>query len=369
MSDERVEESDPRAGPVAPSPDDVDGSPPSGGTSASIPRVGEAIGGAFDLAIGGSRQVRAVSVYCGILILAFAGPAIVLFLAVARDLGLDETVRLIADPQSSFGAPELPEVGMIRLALVVAVFGSFAVLIEGQILVAAVLGAVATGRRLVLRDALRLSRRVFWPVLGTAILVGLTGLAAELLVELILQPRTVAALETSLIAQIIASVVATAPFAFWMAGIVIGGVGPIESLKRSVRIASSRWRLALLVASAGSVLSIIQLFAFSAGFDLLARLAQALGLDVEGAPTNALLTGAITVAGVVAASSLLVTIAALVAAPQIYVFIRMTGYSAGLDRAVTGAHPSAAPTRIVTRPMLALIGFGVFIAVLGLTAL
>ena len=292
-----------------------------------------------------------------------------LFLAVARDLGVEETLTLIAGPQSPFGAPELPEVALIRLALVVAVFGSFAVLIEGQILVTAVLGAVATGRRLVLRDGLRLSRRVFWPVLGAAILVGLAGVVAEFLIELIVQPRTVPAVQASLIAQIIASAIVTAPIAFWMAGIVIGGVGPIETLKRSVRIASARWRLALLVASAGSVLAIIQLFAFSAGFDILARLSQALGLDVEGAPTNALLTGAITVAAVVAASSLLVTIAALVAAPQVYVFVRMTGYSAGLDRAFPGADPIGPPTRIVTRPMLALIGFGVFLAVLGLMAL
>jgi hypothetical protein len=362
-------DTDPLAGTADPAVNQVDGSLPAAGASASVPGVGEAIGGAFDLAVGGSRQVRAVSVYCGLLVLAFAGPAIVLFLAIARDHGVEETITLIAAPQSPFGAPELPEVAMIRLALVVAVFGSFAVLIEGQILVTAVLGAVATGRRLVLREALRLSRRVFWPVLGAAILVGLVGRAAEFLIELIIQPRTVPALQATLVAQIIATAIVTAPFAFWTAGIVIGGVGPIETMKRSVRIAATRWRLALLVASAGSVLSIIELFAFAAGFDLLARLAQALGLDVEGAPTNALLTGAITVAGVVAASSLLVTIAALVAAPQVYVFVRMTGYSAGLDRALPGADPSGQPTRIVTRPMLALIGFGVFLAVLGLIAL
>jgi hypothetical protein len=335
-----------------------------------IPGVRETISGALDLAVGSSRRVRTLSVYCGLLVLALVGPALILIVAIVRDVdSLMVALDLAFGPRMPFDPPEPAFIVLLRMSLVGAVFGVFAVLIEGQILVTAALGAAASGRVLELPDLLRLSRRVFWPVLGAALLVGFLGRASEIAIETILRPRTVPAMQSVYVVQIVTTALVTAPFAYWMAGIVIGGVGPIESLKRSVRIAARRWRLSILVASAGAVLGLVEIFALGAGLDLVTRLASVFGLDIEGSAGSAIAATLVTLAGIVAASSLLVTIAALVAAPQVFVFLRMTGYSGGLDRATAPDAPGGRRTRLVTRPMLAVIGFGVLAAVAGAASL
>jgi hypothetical protein len=49
----------------------------------------------------------------------------------------------------------------------------------------------------------------------------------------------------------------------------------------------------------------------------------------------------------------------------VFVFLRMTGYSAGLDRATADTRPP----RLVTWPMRILIAVGGIFAILGLTSL
>ena len=79
----------------------------------------------------------------------------------------------------------------------------------------------------------------------------------------------------------------------------------------------------------------------------------------------AIVSGILVLACVVAIGSLLVTIAALVAAPQVYVFLKLTGYSAGLDRAHVPTDGRERPPRLVTRPMLVLIGLGALAGLAG----
>jgi len=336
---------------------------------AAPPRIGESIGGAFDLAVGASRQVRSASIYCGLLILTLAGPPLVLVLSLIRREGGIDTFGLIDGSQLGFGQFDQTGLTMLRLGLFCAIVGAFAVFLEGQIVVTAMLGAVAAGRRIGVHDALQLSRDVFWPVLGASILVGILGRVIDWIVEALLRPTTVSAIQGVAVVQFVVTAIVTAPFSFWLAGIVIGGVGPVETLKRSVRIAVARWRLAILVAAAGSVLSIIELFGFLAGADLIVRLFGVLGLDIGGTPMNAIVTSLVLLAGLVATSSLLITIAALVAAPQVYVFVRMTGYTAGLNRARRDPRPGEPRTRLITRPMLGLIAFAVIVSLAGLTSL
>ena len=171
------------------------------------------------------------------------------------------------------------------------------------------------------------------------------------------------------IAGILAAALVVMPFAFHQSGIILGGVGAIEALRRSTRIARARWRLALLVALAGAVVSFIEVFALGAGLDLVVRIASAAGLGLDGSVPTALVTVALVLVCVVAIGSLLVTIAALIAAPQVFVFLRMTGYSAGLDRARVVTDGSERPPRMVTRPMLALIVFGVVAGIAGVLSL
>ena len=99
-------------------------------------------------------------------------------------------------------------------------------------------------------------------------------------------------------------------------------------------------------------------------------MAGAAGLGFDGSPPAAIITGFIVLVGVVAIGSLLVTIAALVAAPQVYVVPaddRLLGRAG--PRAAVADRGIVRPTRLVTRPMLALIVLGVLAGLAGVLSL
>jgi hypothetical protein len=336
-------------------------------TPAKPPRVGETIGGAFDLALSASARVRRASIYIGILTVAVVGPAVILFLAIVRDLGgLEEALAIFAG--QSFIPDDSGAFTMFGLATFVAFIGLIAVAFEGQIMAMAIVGGAATGRPIGLRRSLRLSRRVFWSVVGAAILVGILEQVVTYLTAAIVG-RSTGDSEAATIVEVAAAGLATMPFGFYQAGVILGGVGAIEALRRSIRIARARWRLALVVALAGIVLSYIEVFALGAGLDLVLRFAEAAGLSIDGTVPVATLTVILILACVVAVGSLIVTIAALVAAPQVFVFLKMTEYSAGLDRAMGQVGDVAPrPPRLITLPMLGVIGVGILCAFVGLSA-
>ena len=334
-----------------------------------VPGVGETISGALDLALSSSRTIRRASLYIGLLSVALAGPAIVVFLAIVRELGgPEETLAVMSGQQDFVTSWVTRSVSWLGLSAGLAFLGVIAVAFEAQILAVAIVGGTATGRPIGVRAALRLSRRVFWLVLVAAVLVAILERVVTTATEALMVGATDSeALATT--AMIVAGALVTMPFGYYQAGIVLGEVGPGEALKRSTWITRARWRLAILVASAGVVLSIVEIFALGAGLDLVARFVGATGLGIEGSAATALVTVAVVLACVVAVGSLVVTIAALVVAPQVFVFLRITGYSGGLDRARPAAEGSGRPTRLVTRPMLALIALTVLAALAGLLTL
>jgi hypothetical protein len=350
---------------LEPAPDEQPPPPAQPAVRAKAPSVGQSISGAFDLALAGSRQVRRASLYVAVLTLALLGPATVLFMAIVRDQGsLEAALSLVAGP-ASFGRTEQDAVTFFKFSFFCGVFGLLAILVEAQIIVAAILGGVATGKRIGIRGSLRLSRSVFWRVFAASFLVGVLGSVAGLILINVLDPTSLGELQGAQIWAIVVQIAVAAPFAYSLAGIVVGGVGPIESLKRSIRIAAARWRLAFLIALAGAVIGVIQDFALGAGFDVVSRIATAAGLGLDGSIEVAIFTGLLILATVMAIGSLLVTVTALIVAPQVFVFLRMTGYSAGLDRATADTRPP----RLVTWPMRILIAVGGIFAILGLTSL
>lgn len=332
------------------------------------PGVGETVTGALDLALAASRRVRRASIYIGIITLALAGPAAVLFLALIRHAGsFDDAIAMFDTGVVDPGATQA--LTLAGIASFVALVGLIGITLEGQIMAAAIVGGAATGRRIGLRRSLRLSRLVFWRVFGAAFLVGVVDRVVTLATAAILGGSTGDS-EAATIVEVAVSGLVTLPFGFYQAGIILGGVGAVEALRRSVRIASARWRLALVVALAGIILGYIEVFALGAGLDLVLRFADAAGLGFDGSVPVATVSVVLVLACIVAVGSLIVTIAALVAAPQVFVFVRMTGYSAGLDRAMAPPTGSAAkPPRLVTLPMLGVIALGFLCAVLGLATL
>lgn len=336
------------------------------------PTVGETMSATFDLLAASSRRIRRASIYVGLVALALLGPATLLALLLIRsEGGLDEALRVFV-PQRAFDPNYEPGLSNVfGLTVFTAGFGGFALLFDMQIVAMAILGGAAVERAIGLRDGLRLARQVFWPVLGAAILVGIVREVVDRAILTIARPTTPGAADATFVAQLVGETIALAPFAYFLAGVVIGGVGSVETLRRSIRIARTRWRLALLVAATGTVVSLIQVFALGAGLDLAARFASTLGLGLDGSAVTATITVVVVLAGIVALGSLLATVTAMIAAPQVVVFLRMTGYSTGLARswpAPAGLGPTDR-TRLVTRPMVVLIAIGVIAAGLGVLEL
>jgi hypothetical protein len=337
-------------------------------TAAKPPGIGETVSGSLDLALAASRRVRRASIYVGIVTLALAGPVAILFLALVRHAGsFEEAVAMFERPFPDPGATQA--MSLIGIASLIAAVGLIGILVEGQIMATAIVGGAATGRQIGLRRSLRLSRVVFWRVVGAAILVGIVDRAVVFATAAVMGGPT-GDTEAATIVEVALSGLVTMPFGFYQAGVILGGVGALEALRRSVRIARARWRLALLVALAGILLSYVEVFALGAGLDLVLRVADAVGLGFNEGALVATLSVLVVLACIVAVGSLIVTIAALVAAPQVFVFVKMTGYSAGLDRAMAAPWPQPTkPPRLLTLPMLGVIALGFVCAVSGVASL
>ena len=332
------------------------------------PRVGETVSGSLDLALAASRRVRRASIYVGIVALALAGPVAILFLALVRHAGgFDEAVAMF--DRQTIEAGTTQAMSLIGVASLIAVIGLIGILFEGQIMATAIVGGAATGRQIGLRRSLRLSRIVFWRVLAAAALVAILDRAVTYATAAVIGGST-GDTEAATIVEVAVSGLVTMPFGFFQAGIILGGVGAIEALRRSMRIARARWRLALVVALAGIILSYIEVFALGTGLDLVLRFADAVGLGFTEGALMATLSVLVVLACIVAVGSLIVTIAALVAAPQVFVFVKMTGYSAGLDRAMAAPWPEPTkPPRLLTWPMLGVIVLGFVCAIFGVASL
>lgn len=357
------------APPAPPPAEPLPAEPPPVARPAAAPGIGETITGALDLAASSNGAIRRTSLYIGLLSVALIGPAIVLFLAIGRSLGsFEDGLLFVFGLDNAIGSDRLPVLSWLRLSAVTGIVGLFLIAFEGQLMAVSILGGAATGRPIDLRQALRLSRRVYWVAVGAAFLVGILERITTTLTQTIATDATNSpGLAASLV--IIAAAIVTMPFGYYLSGVILGQVGAWESIKRSTWIARARWRLAVLVASIGVVLSFIELFALGAGLDLVGRAAAALGLGLDKSLPIALLTGVVVLACVAAVGSLIVTIAALVAAPQVFVFLRLTTYSAGLDRAQPSPTEAGTGPRLVTRPMLALMVVGAVSALIGLLTL
>ena len=126
---------------------------------------------------------------------------------------------------------------------------------------------------------------------------------------------------------------ALSPFAFAATGIVLGDVGAIEALQRSIALFRARKRIALTVTVFTLVTSAIQSFALGAGVDVAVRVGDVLHLNLDLGGLSLVMVTVIVLAVVMAFGSLTFTIAAIVAAPQVTAFLGLTYYSGGLDRA------------------------------------
>ena len=322
----------------------------------------------LQLALASTSELRRASIYIGLLVLGAFGPAIIATLLIVGRLG-DRARDAFGSVffGQALGAPPQPALEAALLVVAIeALIGLalfFTISIDAQVMGIAILGGRAGERPLRLWEAIIRARQTFWRMAGAGTLVGVVAAVVQLLILGALGGLSQSAETANILGSLIATLVIS-PLAYMATSIVIGDVGAMEALSRSWRLFRARRGLAIVVVLFTFVTSAIQLFALSAGLDVVIRAAEILQVSLtEGALAFATAI-VIILAAVVAYGSLMFTIGAVVAAPQVAGFLGLTFYSAGLDRARVDAPKPPAGFRYVSRPMTVAI-----IALAGVVAL
>jgi hypothetical protein len=318
----------------------------------------------LQLAATASRDLRRASLYVGLLSLGLLGPTVVYALAIAAhynlaNVNLNDLFRRASPVESSLQT-------LVVMAYAAGI-AWVAVAVDGQLIALSLVAARAGERAFTLRDATARARQVFWRMIRGSVLVGILNLVIQELVRFGLGDPSGSQQGPTIIAAVI-SVIALAPFGYLATGIVLGDVGAVEALKRSVRLTRARPSIALVVALFTLLTAAIQVFALSAGLGVLVDVADFFHLDINAGGVALVATVVGLLAFVMALGSLIVTIAAIVTAPQVAAFLGLTFYSGGLDR-VRDVDPSGRTFRWVTRPMAALMVILGVAAVVGIANL
>lgn len=314
------------------------------------------------LAASSTRELRRASLYIGLLTLGLLGPTVAFGLLIATHLDLRDLDLLVLLRANS----DLVDPFVIFLFLVYGgVFGLVAVLIDGQLIAVSLLAARAGDRTLTLRQATTRARQVFWRLFGGAVVVGLGSSVLQTVIRFALgDPR--GEHQGVTIVALVLGVMIFSPFGYLATGVVLGDVGPIEALRRSVALARARPSIALVVALFTLLTAAIQTFALSAGLGLVVDIGQFLHLDLGGSSLAFLVMVIGLLAFVMALGSLFFTISAIVVAPQVAAFLGLTFYSGGLERAQAAG---SSRFRWVTVPMAGLMIILAIGAALGASSL
>jgi hypothetical protein len=321
--------------------------------------VRQLIGASLDLLLRSGELLRRASFYVGVIVLGTVGP---LILAV---WGLVIVGYELAFMTEAFWVELGSWLGLLGF---VAFAGIMVASIESQAMVLALLGGQVAGRPITLREGLQRSRMVFWAVIGASLVV---SIPTSLLQNLIGQST-----QQALILGFAVGIVLQAPFVYAASGIVLGDVGPVEALKRSIGLVRARKAAAVLLALLPTAFGLLVLVALESGLDVALRAVEALGLGSDSGPAGLAVLTVLLVALVFAGGTLLLTAAGIIYAPQAVMFVGLTRATMGLDRVRPGGDRSLdppawgtrrTPFRWLTRPMLAGFALGA-IGVAGLLA-
>jgi hypothetical protein len=317
----------------------------------------------LSLAYRATSELRRASLYIGLLTLLVLGPPAVLAIEVVAKLQLTDPGAIEQLRSSPAAAAVFTE---MVFALYLAIAGFVAIVIEGQLIAVALLGARASDRAYSLRDATVRSRQVFWRLVRGGLIAGLLVAIIELVLVGLMTNAFGLNSANGFVAGLIATLIAS-PLGYLSTGIVLGDVGASEALRRSITLARARPRIAIVVAMFAVITNAIQSFALGAGLELVVDVTNALHVDPTGGVGSLVVTILAVLALVMAFGSLTFTIGAIVAAPQVAAFLGLTFYSAGLDRALV-ADTTGRRFRWITRPMVALIVIVALLSAIGIAS-
>jgi hypothetical protein len=275
---------------------------------------------ALDLMTRPDAGLRAASFYIGFIVLVTIAP-IALLAGLAATLD-PEHVPVSPPPDTTALA-----VAML-LASIVAIPGYVVATIESRALATAVIGGLAEGRPLRLRESIAVVRRRFWHLFGAMVAVGIvTGIVGAMIqLPIAFALGNVEAVNYGL--SLVIGTLLAAPFVYVPAGVVIGEVDAFEAIRRSIRLARRRRVLAVVVALFGILSQLLVLFGVSTGGDVVVRVVQSTGLADAFPPALVVpLVAALTFAY----GTLLFLVEAVAAAPAVYAFEALTRYTHGLE--------------------------------------
>ncbi len=329
--------------------------------------VVEILGRGLDLNVAASSDVRRVALLIGVLALAAAGPIVAILLIASGQSGELPMIDGQIDFQEVQARNALR--GPLELILLIGGLCLVALAIDSQLLAVHVIASRATGRPFVLRPALEVVRLRFWRLARANILVAAILFVPRFVLEQVLAPRGIV-IQSQAVVQVLLDLVLSVPFAYVATWVLLGQVGAREAVRRSWRLARARPSLALVIAIVTVGFQTVALVALGSAVDILLGIANALGLD-HASGLGYVPLGALFALAIVAAGSLVVTIAALTVGPQVVAFLRLTGADGGLVALHDPDNPFATPRiePLVSRPMKIALVIEAVLAALALSQL
>ncbi len=348
--------------PAAPLPSALPSGPPP-----EIPLVttSRLLTASFDLLGRSGADMRRASFYIGLIVLGTVGP-----LALASwGLVVVETERGLAEFEEGI-APNA-EALFAGLGLL-AFTGLVVAWVESRCLAMTVLASRMIERPVSTRRALARSRRMFWSAILASFLAGIPVFFVQGVVSEFFAPTFGEAVEASVITSTLVTALIGGPFAYVLAGVVLGDVNPFEALRRSFWVFRARKMAAAIVVVFETITALLVLFGISAGLDVVLRLFGSLGFGPESSAIGLAATTIGVVAVTFAFGTLIFTVTAITVAPQVVMFLGLTHATLGLDRVRSGGPedpdirlPGRPRFRWLTRSML--LGFVLGAAGLALT--
>ena len=279
------------------------------------------VGRSLDLVFRGDAGLRLPSFYIGFIVLATVAPFVAL-------LGLQAASgHPLFDPES----PPTPVDGWIALAAIPAILGYAVASVEARTLATAVVGGRMEGRALGLPASIAIARKRFWRMfLAQAVVTILTLIVATIVTLIVdfglLDVGPVELIDVGI--SLLVGLVVALPFAYVPAGLVLGEVGLVEAISRSIRLVRLRGALAVVLALFGSAPQILIGLGLGTSLDLLVRVAG----GPDGLETFPLAL-VIPVAAVLsfAVGTLVFIAEAFAASPAVHAFASLTHYTHGLE--------------------------------------
>ena len=344
--------------PAAPSPPAVPAAPAEPTADIPLASTGRLLAASFELLGRSGADMRRASFYIGLIVLGTVGPLALaswglLVIEIEHGIAIDVGYRSRADALFA---------GLGLLAFV----GLVVAWVESRSLAMTVLGSRMVEKPVSTRRALARSRRMFWAAIVASFVAGIPVFIVQATVASVIAPMVGEAVDA---ASVITSTLVTAliggPFAYVLAGVILGDVDAFEALRRSFRVFRARKLAAAIVVVFETITALLVVFGVSAGLDVVLRLFDTLGLGPDAGPIGLAATTIGVVAVTFAFGTLVFTVMAITVAPQVVMFLGLTHATVGMDRVRPGGpddpdvrHPGRPRFRWLTRAMLLAFALG-----------